>query len=145
MKFLSLLLIASLFVLSGCASTKNGSASMNPKKMKGSGPIHLSKKASDATYGYTSKNPICVGGVENQEGPAMQRKFLNQLAGPNGEEITYSRASSCCNFKTPRGFMGGGLLDIYEIKYDGSEGVIELYINMYDYDEPKIPVGFTKK
>lgn len=41
--------------------------------------------------------------------------------------------------------MGGGLLDVYEITYDGLDKPIELYINMYDYNDPMIPVGFTPK
>ncbi len=139
MKILSLLVIASLFMLGSCASVKNADDKV------GSGPINLTKTATDKTYGYSEKNPICVGGVVDEEGPGMQRKFLNQLAGPNGEEISYTRASSCCHFETPRGYLGGGLLDIYEITYDGLDAPIELYINMYDYEEPMIPVGFTRK
>lgn len=139
MKILSLLVIASLFVFSSCVSLKSAD------KMEGSGAINLSKKTTDKTYGYTQKNPIHVGGVIDEVGPAMERKFLNQLAGPNGEEISYNRTSSCCSFDTPRGFLGSGLLDVYEITYDGLDAPIELYINMYDYDEPMIPVGFTRK
>ncbi|MCR9173590.1 MAG: 2-dehydro-3-deoxyphosphooctonate aldolase [bacterium] len=143
MKILSLLIIASLFVLGSCSSVKTSSSSSG--KNAGSGPVNLTKTASDDTYGYSSKNPIKVGGVVDSQGPAMERRFLDQLAGPNGEEISYHRASSCCNFKTPNGFMGGGLLDVYEVTYEGSGGPIELYINMYDYEEPMIPVGFTRK
>ena len=139
MKILSLLVIASFFLLGSCASVKSAD------QMEGSGTINLSKKASDETYGYTQKNPINVGGVVDEVGPAMERKFLNQLAGPNGEEISYNRTSSCCSFDTPRGFMGSGLLDVYEITYDGLDAPITLYINMYDYEEPMIPVGFTRK
>jgi hypothetical protein len=145
MKLLSFSLILFVLLVSGCASTKSSGRSSTPaKKLKGSGPIELSDKATDATYGYTQDNPIKVGGVIDDMGPAMERKFLNQLAGPNGEEVTYKRINSCCNFKTPRGFMGAGLLDVYEVSYEGSSAV-ELYINMYDYEAPLIPVGFTRK
>jgi len=139
MKFLPIFFLAALFFLGSCASVNNA------KNLEGSGTIDLTKKASSDTYGYSEKNPVKVGGVVDNLGPAMERKFLNQLAGPNGEEISFKRTSSCCSFDTPRGYMGSGLLDKYEITYDGLASPITLYINMYDYEEPMIPVGFTRK
>ncbi|WP_255345422.1 hypothetical protein [Pontibacter sp. BAB1700] len=41
--------------------------------------------------------------------------------------------------------MGGGLLDKYSITYEGLAEPIILYINMYDSDKLKVPVGFTLK
>lgn len=139
MKFLPLLLLSFSLFLGACASVKNA------KDLEGSGTIDLRKTADSDTYGYSEKNPIKVGGVEDNLGPAMERKFLNQLAGPNGEEISFTRTESCCSFDTPRGFMGAGLLDKYEITYDGQTSPVTLYINMYDYEEPMIPVGFTRR
>ena len=66
-------------------------------------------------------------------------------AGPNGEESSYVRVGSCCPFNTPNGLMGGGLLDRYEIKWSGQTAPVYLYLNMYDKDELKAPVGFTIK
>lgn len=126
--------------LSGCASTKGA---FDTEKMSGSGPLKLTKISNDETYGVTPKNPVHVGGVENGVGPASEREYLNQLKGPNGETISYNRTSSCCAFDSPRGFMGSGLLDVYEITYDGQKETIKIYINMYDYESPKAPAGFT--
>ena len=97
----------------------------------------------DETYGYTAENPIMVGGGMN--GPIHERRFLDTLAGPNGERIRYSRKGSCCMFKTENALFGGemGLLDMYEIKYRGLKTPIILYLNMYDLDILKVPVGFT--
>jgi hypothetical protein len=39
--------------------------------------------------------------------------------------------------------MGAGLLDIYEITYDGLDEPIKIYIDMYDYEAPLAPYGFT--
>ena len=39
--------------------------------------------------------------------------------------------------------MGKGLLDVYEITYDGQKEKIKIYINMYDYKSPEAPAGFT--
>ena len=105
--------------------------------------FHITHYSDDPDYGYTQKKPILVGGAENLEGPLNERRFLNALAGPNGEKLYYTRLGSCCNFRTPRGFSGGGLLDIYEITWEGQETPVTLYLNMYDYGLLKVPVGFT--
>lgn len=100
--------------------------------------------ATDKTYGYTQENPIMVGGAMQRQGPINQRRFLNALAGPNGESISFERLGSCCSFHTRNGMFGNsGMLDMYEITYEGLETPITLYINMYDSDVLKVPVGFT--
>ncbi|WP_029905125.1 hypothetical protein [Prevotella sp. 10(H)] len=99
----------------------------------------------DPTYGYTEENPIMVGSAGGS-GPLNERRFLNALMGPDGEPITYTRIGSCCNFKTKNGlFDDGGLLDKYSVMHKGLEKEVILYINMYDSDVLKIPVGFKKK
>ena len=101
--------------------------------------------AADKAYGYTEKKPIMVGGGTT-EGPKNERRFLNALAGPKGEQISYQRLGSCCHFYTKNGsYKNTGLLDMYEISYEGLETPIKLYINMYDSDVLKVPVGFTLK
>jgi hypothetical protein len=105
----------------------------------------LKEISEDPSYGYTKRNPIEVGGVDKKEGPVNERRFLNALAGPNGEKITYFRAGSCCSFKSKNGFMGMGLLDNYRVSWIGSKDTVSIYINMYDYGELKAPSGFTIK
>lgn len=101
--------------------------------------------SNDPTYGYTEANPIMVGKAGNS-GPLNERRFLNALTGPNGETVKYSRIGSCCHFKTKNGLLDDvGLLDKYSVTYEEAEKEIILYINMYDSDVLKIPVGFKKK
>jgi TPR repeat protein len=97
--------------------------------------------ATDDSYGHSPENPINVGGLQN--GPLNQRIFLSALAGPNGEEISFQRIGNCCPFATPNGFNGQGFLDKYEITYEGLSTPIILYLNLYDSDVLKVPVGFT--
>lgn len=97
----------------------------------------------DTTYGYSEKNPIKVGGEAN--GPMNERKFLNSLSGPNGETVTFTRAGSCCHFETRNISYGLGLLDIYEVTYEGKKDTVSLYLNMYDKETVKAPVGFKFK
>lgn len=100
----------------------------------------------DPTYGYAQENPIMVGGAKEGNGPLNERRFLNALTGPNGEEVNYSRDGSCCHFATKNSPFGdAGLLDIYSITYSGLKEPIKLYINMYDSDTLKVPVGFKLK
>jgi TPR repeat protein len=99
--------------------------------------------STDASYGYSEENPINVGGL--QVGAMQQQMFLSALAGPNGEEISFQRIGSCCSFPTPNGFNGTGALDKYEITYAGLSTPIVLYLNLYDSDVLKVPVGFTLK
>lgn len=98
-------------------------------------------------YGYSESDPIFVGGEDLKQGPVYERAYLDQLTGSAGEKISYRRTGSCCEFETPNGLMGGGLLDIYEITHDGLEEPVSLYLNMYDPHEGelKIPEGFKLK
>ena len=49
-------------------------------------------------------------------------------------------------FTTKNGSFGGsGMLDMYSINYPGLDKDITLYINMYDSDTLKVPVGFKLK
>ncbi len=96
----------------------------------------------DETYGYTSENPVMVGG-EIENGAKNERRFLNALLGSHGESVSYNRTGSCCRFNSPGGFMGGGLLDRYEVKIEGTATTVIIYINMYDKGILRAPKGFT--
>lgn len=101
-------------------------------------PITISEISTDETYGRVQSNAIKVGG-----GPSREREYLMLLRGPNGEPVRFNRDGSCCGFETPNGIMGGGLLDIYSVWIGGASEPQKLYINMYDYEQPKAPKGFT--
>ena len=105
----------------------------------------LTDISSDPTYGLSKTNPIEVGGVDKGEGPLNERRFLNALAGPNGERVSYARAGSCCPVKSKNGFMGTAMLDNYRVTWEGSKDTVSIYINMYDAGARKAPVGFTIK
>ena len=88
----------------------------------------------DDTYGYTKENAIRVGdGGELFGGPARERAYLDNLRGPNGEPISYEREGSL-NFEDT-------ILDVYVITGLGSP--VTLYLDIYQLEELKAPVGFT--
>lgn len=97
----------------------------------------------DRSYGYSEKNPIKVGGFKN--GPIQEKEFLNSLTGPNGEKVKYYRIGSCCPFQTPNSDWGSGMLDKFSVTYNGLKKDLILYINMYDSDTLKAPIGFKFK
>jgi hypothetical protein len=89
--------------------------------------------ASDPLYGTVPERPIRVGG-----GPAGERRFLSALRGPQGQAIVFQRLGSCCPFH-------GHLLDMYDIRYDSLPDAIVLYLDMYERDSPKAPLGLTRE
>jgi hypothetical protein len=148
--------IVILFVFASCTGSKktttssttqsDGSAKSSDYEMLNSQTFALKEVTTDETYGYTAKNPIKVGGAKQSSGPLNERRFLNALLGSAGQEVTYERKGSCCAFKTPNGlFENTGLLDIYEVTYEGLAQPAKLYINMYDDGILKAPKGFTFK
>ena len=148
-KAFAIFTVSSLICLAvGCASISSGTykhRKMTHKLLDGQ-TFDVTAYSSDSTYGFTEENPIMVGGV--QSGPLNERRFLNALSGPKGEKVFYEREGSCCHFKSERGYGGVGLLDVYLVQYiTRMEETIQrkIYINMYDTDSLKIPVGFTKK
>jgi hypothetical protein len=120
-----------LLALAACSST--------PKERPSRSPLqHRSQHAPPDSYGFTPDNPIRVGG-----GPDGQHAFLEALRGPEGQPIAWRRLGSCCEFETPNGLMGFGLLDMYEVHYEGLERPVILYLDMYDAEPVAAPVGFT--
>ncbi|WP_124980199.1 2-dehydro-3-deoxyphosphooctonate aldolase [Nonlabens xiamenensis] len=99
--------------------------------------------STDSTYGYSPENAIKVGGSSEGEGPLNERRFLNALAGPNGEEIDYQRYGSCCPQPSKNSAFGSAVLDRYAVYYKGAQDTVMLYINMYDSEKLLAPVGFS--
>ncbi|PNW27136.1 2-dehydro-3-deoxyphosphooctonate aldolase [Formosa algae] len=141
-----LLALGILVCFFSCSSTKEVSKN-TPQILRNNNSFLITEVSTDKTYGLSPKNPVEVGGVKDSEGPLNERRFLNALAGPNGEEITYFRSGSCCSIKSdndPYGF-GAVMLDNYRVTWMNSKDTVSIYINMYDSGTLKAPVGFTIK
>ena len=102
-----LLLVCITFLLFSCIATKKTVKT----QLLDNQTFLLTKISTDPTYGFSEKKPIEVGGVDKSEGPMNERRFLNALAGPNGEQVSYYRAGSCCPVKSKNGIMGMAMLD----------------------------------
>ena len=143
------ILVAVVLTLTGCASHNSTTSQKGHTRTKDvvlldDTAYFLTEEATEKTYAYKDSNPVKVGGANESSGPKNERRFLNGLLGPNGEEISYYRAGSCCPFKTPNASFGNtGLLDHYKVTWVGSSDTLDIYINMYDKGDLKIPFGFT--
>jgi hypothetical protein len=96
--------------------------------------------------GYSPDNPIRTGGIENpDDSPARQHAYLSSLRGPAGQLVRHLRLGSCCEYPSVNGPDGKGMLDAYEITYDGLDQPVVLYLTLYDSGETPPPQGFTRQ
>lgn len=107
--------------------------------------MSLSEVASSPSYGYTPEEPVLVGNGTASDGPRRSRLYLQALRGPAGQPIEFERRGSCCPFESEHAALGSGLLDVYELTYEGLDEPIVLYLNMYDPGEPLIPKGLMAR
>jgi hypothetical protein len=90
--------------------------------------------STDPTYGYQKDNPIRVGGG-SFGGPSRERAYLDVLAGPEGQAVTYSRLGSL--------EFGGTILDEYSLTYEGLSTPLIIYIDEYSFETLMAPMGLT--
>jgi hypothetical protein len=138
-----------LILTTSCVSTKS-----TLKNVDDNAPIPtltkentflLTEFSKDKKYGYDPDYPINVFYKNSKDENLNAQRFLNALAGPNGEKITYTKLESCCPFPTKRHEMGAGFLDIYELTWPGKTTPIKLYINIYEKGYLMVPIGLSIK
>jgi len=147
-KSFSLLLLL-LIVIVSCASTKS-----TLKNVDDSAPVLtlsqnntfiITEYSKNKKYGYDQDYPINIFYRNTKEDSINQQRFLNALAGPKGEKITYTKLESCCPFPSKRTELGAGFLDVYELKWDGQKKPVKLYLNIYEKGILMVPVGLSLK
>ncbi len=112
--------------------------------------LAVSRISTDPEYGRIESKPIFLGVKDVYESGDNREKYLNALAGPNGEELVFKRFKSCCPFRTLNSRTVGadqkfGLLDIWVVTYAGISKPDTLYVNAYDQGELIAPKGYTIK
>lgn len=145
---LIMVFIASVLITTSCVTAKNISNDDRTEEIEliDGTTYFLTQISSDNTYGLTPENPVKVGGIKENQGPINEQRFLNALIGPEGEDVNYIRTGSCCSFETPNGLFGNtGLMDTYKVFYEGSSDTVTMYLNMYDFGNLFVPVGFQAK
>lgn len=89
-----------------------------------------------AEYALSPDKPVRVGNTNLYDGYAREQLYLLGLRGPNGEKLSYYREGPVIN-------NTGDILDVYVITYSGLTEPIKLYLDMYTYENPAAPAGFT--
>ena len=142
-------LVASLFLFVSCISTKSTLKNVDDNapipKLTKNNTFVITEFSKDKKYGYDKDYPINIFYRGTKDDIINQQRFLNALAGPNGEAITFSKLESCCLFPSKNTEMGAGFLDVYEIKWEGLKKPILLYLNIYERGQLMVPVGFSLK
>lgn len=103
----------------------------------------ITEYSKDKKYGYDKDYPINIYYRGTKNDTINQKYFLNALAGPKGEKITYTRMENCCPFPTKNSDMGAGFLNVYELKWEGQKKPVILYLNIYERGLLMVPVGLS--
>jgi hypothetical protein len=147
MKKIILLFSLSVLIIS-CVSTrstlKNVDDSAPDLILTPNNTFDIKLFSTDKKYGYDKDYPINIF-FQTSKSEVNQERFLNALAGPKGEKITYTKLESCCPFPTKRSEMGAGFLDVYELKWEGQKKPVTLYLNIYEKGILMVPVGLRLK
>jgi len=141
--------IAILIITSSCISTQSTIKNIDDNapnlQLVENNTFLISEFSKDKNYGYDKDYPINIFFESTRNETINQQRFLNALAGPKGEKITYTKLESCCPFPTKRSDMGAGLLDVYELKWEGQKSPIILYLNIYEKGVLMVPFGLSLK
>jgi hypothetical protein len=86
-------------------------------------------------YALVLTQPVQVGGGP-MYGLARQKRYLDTLRGPEGQPVTYKRTG------TQRA-ADETIVDVYEVRYEGLEKPIVLFIDWYHFNPYKAPRGLT--
>jgi hypothetical protein len=145
----NVLFIALLIVTASCVSSKSTLKNVDDNApvltLSPNNTFIITEYSKDKKYGYDQDYPINIFYRTTKDDSINQQRFLNALAGPKGEKITYTKLESCCPFPTKRTELGAGFLDVYELKWDGQKKPIKLYLNIYEKGILMVPVGLSLK
>ncbi len=98
----------------------------------------------DATYGYSSDNPVKLGGG-GDKGTAqkLQKLYLGLLLGPNGERVKTQSVGIGGAYRLPDKPEVWANVEKYRLRSKGLRGDLFIYLSAYDYDTLRIPQGLT--
>jgi len=142
------LLVTLVLLITSCGSIKSSLKNVDnnaPVPVVKNGAFVITAYSKDKKYGYNKDYPINIFYRGTSNDTINQKYFLNALAGPKGEKITYKKLENCCPFPTKTSDMGAGFLDVYELTWEGLKNPITLYLNIYERGQLMVPVGLSLK
>ena len=135
--------------LNSCVSTKSTLKNVDDNApfptLTADNTFVLTAHSNDKKYGFDADYPINVFYLNATNENLNAERYLNALAGPNGEKITITKLESCCPFPTKRVAIGAGFLDIYQLQWQGQTKPVKLYLNIYERGYLLIPTGLSVK
>ncbi|AIG30440.1 2-dehydro-3-deoxyphosphooctonate aldolase [Flavobacterium psychrophilum] len=139
-----------ILLMSSCISTKLTIQNINELAIKPAlnedfSSFIITKNATSKKYGYDPDYPVNVNFTSEEDGLNNQIRFLKALAGPKGEKIKYTQKDPCCPFPSKRANTGAGIIDVFEITWEGQNKPILLYINKFEKGELFIPIGLSAR
>ncbi|MDX6183749.1 2-dehydro-3-deoxyphosphooctonate aldolase [Flavobacterium sp. Fl-77] len=141
--------IAILILTASCVSTRSTLKNVDDNApdliLKKDNTFAITLFSKDKKYGYDPDYPVNIFYQNTRDEALNENRFLNALAGPNGEKITYTRLETCCPFPTKRSDMGAGFLNVYELKWEGQKKPVTLYLNVYEKGILMVPMGLRLK
>lgn len=141
-----LLLSCLSLAFASCISTKNtikniDDSARTPALSKEKTFI-ITEISNDGKYGYDPDYPVNLGFLPIQSGEINVNRYFGALSGPQGQQISYERVDSCCPFPSEKNNMGAGILDIYEVRWEGLKEPRRIHVNLYEKGKVMAPQGF---
>lgn len=144
-----LLALACLALMASCVSTKNTIKNIDDSvimpALNKDKNFTITEVSTDKNYGYDQDYPVNLGFLPSKMADVSVQRYFGALSGPKGERVTYKKTDSCCPFPTKKDAMGAGLLDVYEITWEGLAKPKIIYVNTYEKGAVKAPQGFGIK
>ncbi|MDI1256112.1 MAG: 2-dehydro-3-deoxyphosphooctonate aldolase [Flavobacterium sp.] len=135
--------------LTSCVSTRNTIKNIDNNApdlvLNADGNFVITDYSKNPKYAYNKDYPVNLFYKSTKNDSINQPRFLNALAGPNGEKIAYKKLENCCPFPTKRNDIGVGMLDVYEITWSGQSKPLKIYVNIYEKGYVTVPMGLTLK
>jgi len=141
-----LLLLCLALALTSCISTRNTIKNIDDKAvmpaLSKDKLFVITEVSKDEKYGYDEDYPVNLGFMSYETAEINVKRYFGALTGPAGQAVTYTKIDSCCPFPTSKYDMGAGLLDIYEVTWEGLKEPKKIYINLYEKGQIVAPQGF---
>lgn len=149
MKSKIILFLLGAVAISSCVSTRNTIRNIDNNapdlKLTKENTFVITEFSNDPKYAFNKDYPVNLFYKNTKNDTINQPRFLNALAGPKGEKIKYRKLENCCPFPTKRNEIGVGMLDVYEITWEGQAKPLKIYLNIYEKGYVKVPMGLTLK
>lgn len=132
-----------------CVSTKSTLKNVDDNaptpRLKADSTFVININSTDKKYGFDKDYPVNVFYKDTKSETLNAERFLNALAGPKGEKLSFKKVETCCPFPTKHTEIGAGFLDVYELTWEGNAKPLRLYLNIYEKSVLMVPFGLTLK